>query len=358
MSELLPLVLALGPIGILLFAVGYLIANPDKAYRWSEIFWALARKIWKAGDRRAVQHGLQGRVDRFARELATETGRQQPPPIKVQWTDEAEEQRHFFEDNRLVVRVHRYERQDRNLVTASLLYVSETMAKRAKRFLSKSQARATDLYAVDKLLAQAPPARELFHEEIMGVEADASEKIHDLIEQFQRMDQASLFFPVYVRELNHLGRKVVIRPRDERLIVDVEALITMLVNFAERVVGEEGELVRIGNELRCAIMIIAKRIKRELGDIGPYARHLDELARKGIETTYLIGSGDRENHEFMDQVAEHFCTSRGWRRAGDRTYTGTINVPSRSGDSVERRPATTYLIVLRHGGAIDDEDDR
>jgi hypothetical protein len=129
MGELLPLILALGPIGILLYALVYLISHPDTAYRWGEIFWTLASKVYKAGDRKAVQYGLQGRVDRFAKELAHETGKPQPAPIRIQWTDQAEEQRHFFDDNRLVVRVHRHERQDRNLVTTSLLIVAETMAK-------------------------------------------------------------------------------------------------------------------------------------------------------------------------------------------------------------------------------------
>jgi hypothetical protein len=187
----------------------------------------------------------------------------------------------------------------------------------------------------------------------MGVEADASPKVREMIEQFQRMDEASLFFPIYVRELNYLGRKVVIAPRDERLIVDVDFLVAFLVRFAERVVGEEGDLVRIGNELKCAIMIVAKRIKVKLGAIGPYARYLDEIASKGIETTYLIGSDDPENREFMNQVAHHFCTTRGWRRAGDRRYRATLHMPTQ--DSVERVRATTYLVVLRRGGSLDDE---
>ncbi len=352
MDAVLLALLALGPAGFLLVIVFWLVSHPDTAQKWGEIFYAIGSKIYRRWDRRAVQHGLQFRIDRFAQELATQTGRPKPHPVKVEWTDASEEQRHFFDENRLVLRMHEHVRQDRNLVTGSLLIVSETMAKRAKRFLSITQARASDLYAVDKVLSQSPNARELFHEEVMGPETDKSPNLRKLIQAFGRMDGANMFFPVFIRELNHLGAKFGVAPNDERLITDVSRLVEFLVEFAERAVGDEGDLLLVGRELKCGIMIVARRKKVATGEVGPYLHHADEAAKRGVETLYLVGSADSTNAEFLRAVASGCCDGGAWREVDERTYRSTIHWRQPDG-RLEPERVTTRMIVLRRSHLVE-----
>ena len=342
MSDLAPYLLALGPAGAAIAVILFVFLNPDKASRWGEILWALIARVWKAKDRRSVQLGLQARLNQFSRQIAGQAGRAEVTPVRVAWTQPGESVDHFFEDNRLVIRLHRHERQDRNLVTASMLFVSQTLVRRAKTFLSKKQARSIDLFGVDWLLDESPSAKDLFREEVLAPEVDRTPGIGQLIVVYHRMNRAGVFFPVFVRELNYLGHRVVVRPRDERLILDVESLVRFLDRFAERIVGENVPMEVQGRVLRCAIVIIARAWKREAGLLGGYVNRLRVLARGGYETLYLIGPSSRENRRFMSDVASRFRVDSGWREVGRQRYKARLRT-----SETDERLQETLLITLR-----------
>ncbi len=227
---------------------------------------------------------------------------------------------------------------------ASLLYVSHTLVRRAKRYLSKRQARSIDLYAVDRLLSKtAPAAADLLHEEVVGPECDADRELADLLVQYQRIDRRiNGFFPIFIRELNYLAHKVVVKPKGGQLISDVKELQRFLVRYSDRVVGEEIPLGVQGRFLRCAVMIIARSFKRDLGDRGPYLRHLRELNRAGHETIYLVGSAAKENREFMDAITRDFVNETGWTEVDRRQYPSQLRQRDGTDHTVQ-----SLLIVVR-----------
>jgi hypothetical protein len=341
-TDLIPLLLPLGPLGVAVAIVVLVILNPDKAARWGEMGWALIARVWKAKDRRAVQLGIQARLNYSSRRIADQMGRPEFTPVRVAWTEPDESVDHFFEDNRLVIRLHRHEHQDRNLVTASMLFVSQTLVRRAKTFLSKTQARSIDLFGVDWLLDDSQSAKDLFREEVLTPEVDRNPEIGELILVYRRMNRANLFFPIFVRELDYLGRRVVVRPRDERLIVDVDGLVRFLDRFAERVVGQNLPLEVQGRVLKCAIMIVATWWKREAGLLGGYVSRLQGLARGGYETVYLIGPSAPENRTFMSDVSTHFRADSGWREVGRQRYKARLRT-----SPTDERQQETFLITLR-----------
>lgn len=334
--------------GAVLVVVIVVILNPDKAERWAELGWAAASRIWRGADRQAVRHGLRSRVNGFAKTIAELTGSPEQTEVDVQWAEPSEEVAHFFKDNRLVMRLHAHERQDRNLVTASLLLVSQTLVRRAKRLVSKRQARSVDLYAVDRLLVSRGPARALFHEEILGPESDGDPELALLIDRYRRMDRANLFFPVYVRELRYLGQKILVKPHDGRISREVKELVEFLVQYSERRLGEHVPLELQGRLLRCAIMIIAMAVKRDIGDVGPYIRRLRALQLAGYETIYLVGSAGTENAEFMVGIATRFCEGSTWQIVDRRSYPAKLRVED------TYTPVETLLLTLRTPTPSDD----
>jgi hypothetical protein len=347
-ADLIREILPYGFGGALLVIVIVVILNPDKAERWAELGWAVASRVWRGADRQAVRHGLRSRVNGFAKAIAELTGSPEQTEVDVQWAEPNEEIAHFFKDNRLVMRLHPHERQDRNLVTASLLLVSQTLVRRSKRLLSKRQARSVDLYAVDRLLVSREPARALFHEEILGPESDIDPELATLIDQYRRMDRANLFFPVYVRELRYLGQKILVKPRDGRIIKEVKELVEFLVQYSERRLGEHSTLELQGRLLRCAIMIVAMAVKREIGDPGPYVRRLKALEMAGYETVYLVGSSGTENAEFMSTIAAQFCHGSTWGIVDRRTYSAKLKVEDTF------TPVDNLLLTLRTPTPSDD----
>lgn len=350
-EKLLALLLgAFGGAGLVIAIGIHLFNNPDKVQRWAEMFWSVVSRVHTGSKRRAVQHGVQARLTNFAVDLAHETGRPRATPVTVQWAPVDEAPNHFFDENRVVIRLHSQERQDRNVMTASLFYVSDTLVRRAKRYLSKRQARSVDLYAVDRLLTQsAPGAADLLHEEVLGPECDADKELADLLVEYQRIDRRiNAFFPIFIRELNYLAHKVVVKPKGGELMKDVNTLHRFLVRLSDRTVGEPIGMGVEGRFLRCAVMIVAQTAKRLIGDRGPYVKHLRALNTAGHETVYMIGAASRENRSFMDGIADEFCRESGWSEVDRRAYPVVL----RYADASEKK-VRNLLIVLRSNQARD-----
>ena len=332
------------PVAILLvlFVIGF--QNPDKAQRWGEMIWSVISRFHAGGKRKVVQYGVQSRLTSFAADLARETGRPRATPVSITWAEPNEAPAHFFADNRVVIRLHSAERQDRNLMTASMFYVSDTLVRRAKRYLSKKQGRSIDLYAVDRLLTRtAPGAADLFAEEVMGPECDTDHELRDLVVDYQLVDKRiKAFFPIYVRELNYLAQKVVVKPAGGQLIADAKELHRFLVRYSNRKVGDHIPMEVQGRFLRCAVMIVAQSVKREIGNREPYLRYLGDLSKAGHETIYLVGSASTENRAFMDAIARDFLDRSGWSEVDRRTYDAVI----KNYDDTDMR-VRNLLIVLR-----------
>lgn len=72
------------------------------------------------------------------------------------------------------------------------------------------------------------------------------------------------------------------------------------------------------------LLIVALRAKREAGDIGPFVNRLRTLQRAGYETIYLVGSAERDNRAFMDQIARTFREESSWREVDRRIYKATL----------------------------------
>jgi hypothetical protein len=113
------------------------------------------------------------------------------------------------------------------------------------------------------------------------------------------------------------------------------------VRFADRKQGEEIPLELRGRVLRSAIMIVAQRFKRDIGDRRPYVRRLAQLKIGGYETIYLVGNAERDNAQFVDAIAKEFVEQSGWRIVDRRTYRARLNT-----DSGFRR-VETLLVTLR-----------
>jgi hypothetical protein len=347
---LVALIGAVGVGGVLIFLLILAFQNPDKAQRWGEMIWTVISRVHAGSKRKVVQYGVQSRLTSFAIDLANETGRQRATPVHIEWAQPEHEASHFFSDNRVVIRLHSEERQDRNLMIASMFYVSDTLVRRAKRYLSKRQARSIDLYAVDRLLTKtAPGAADLLHEEVLGPECDADHELADLLVEYQRMDKRiNAFFPIFVRELNYLAQKVVVKPRGGELITDVQALHRFLVRLSDRCVGEDIPVGVEGRFLRCAVMIVARSVKRLIGDRGPYVRYLQALNAAGHETIYLVGGAAPENREFMLAIAEDFMRQSGWTEVDRREYPAVL----RFSDCADEQ-TRNLLIVLRSNQSRD-----
>jgi hypothetical protein len=260
----------------------------------------------------------------------------------VQWTERTLTKKGFFDNGQVILRLKRDDPQDTNFVHGVYWAVATGLLHKAKRYISKPQREAVDLYVTTKVIEREKPSvRGIFLDRYLHPKTkEPHSKLSGYFDDFVKIDEGGYFYPVFLQELDYLGEKVFGRRKDDKIIQEVNGLIQHLRTVAQRKIGEEGNLQFVGRYCRVAILIVGKRWNlTPEGDA--YVNYVKgELLPQKIETLYVHG-----RHEHKD-VIDGACTalSSAFYKCATRTYTA----PLRYGD--KEIPSKQYLVVLRRKG--------
>jgi hypothetical protein len=345
-ADILKVLLAAGvPIGIVA-VIAIVWFFPDKAAVWGSWIARAIAFIFRRVDKKAVAMHLEGRFNGLSANLARKSHSERAQGIRVEWVSSGETATHFIQQDRVVLRLEPHRNRDRNFVHGSMLVIAATFVVRGKRLLSKTQRRAVDLHAARAMFDLASPSvANLFYEDVLGPEIDADTKLAELSQTLDRLDRAGLFFSVATQELIWLGRRVYVAPRDGSLVAEATRFFDFLARYAERAVGTTTTpLSFTGRYFKCAIVIVARSFKRQVGDITPWVDYARGLARAGAEAIYLIGDAGPDNRDFMDKIANSLCGSHltNWARQFSQDYPSELVSPDKTISMVR-----SYMVSLR-----------
>ncbi len=290
----------------LLFGFFYLV--PDKFEKWVSIIAKYVLLVFRFGRKRYAAYDIQGRVNEFVNEIRAQSPKITTSGVKIVWLDTLEKNSPLREETKLVVRMRQHEDQDKNFVQASMIFIASEFMRKTKKYLSKSQSESLDLFFARQLFEKEKPhIADKFFDDYFSP-ATENKTIADLLHQYGLVERVGLFFPVLVQELEHLGEKVYYNPKKNEIRAEVSQYVHFLEKYSHRKVGDDvTPTVFSGTYLRCGIVIIARKFKREDGNIEPYVRHIGKLLSKKIETVYLLGSALGENIEFMKHINDASC---------------------------------------------------
>ena len=221
----------------------FILFNPEKVEKWSALLWKLLAGlggVFRKAHKRYVKHDLQGRVNDFVNSLRKQVPGVGPTKLRVEWVDPSVARKSFIEKNEVVLRLCRDDPADHNFVHGAYLFVSGTLLRKPKRYLSPSQKEGIDLFVCTKLLEQEKPSiLEVFLDEYLHPKTDdAKSKVALYVDDFALLDRGGLFFPVFLQELEYLGDKVFGRRRDDVIVTEVNGLISFLKPIAMRKVEQ------------------------------------------------------------------------------------------------------------------------
>ena len=292
MTELIPYLIGSGLTGGVLLA--YLLFFPEKIEKLAALCW---RIIYRAGwlvqfaHKNYVKHDIQAHVNDFVRKKTRQLPGFYGKGVKLQWAGRDISKDAFLHDDQVIVRISRERSDAANIATATYQFVSISLLHRAKRYISPSQGRATDLFVTSQLLReQKPQVVDYFLETFLhpGLD-DKHKKALDVFRHLECIDSVGLFFPVYIRELDFLGRKVFGTPKNDVIVKEVRELIEFLKQFSKRKVGEEGDLNFLKTYCKFGLMIIG-RAQVVTASIEPYLTYVRQRVQPAnTETLYVIG---------------------------------------------------------------------
>ena len=338
----------LGPIAGVLLGIFIALHYQDKIQKYSVWFWTFIRLFWKKAEKKIISNDIEGRVNSFSKSLSKEMVNFDPVGVEVQWIEEGEFPAHFFNDDRLVVRMRQHTSQNKNFVYASMVFISACVVPKAKKYISKSQRESLDIFVGKKLFEKEKPmVAQQFFDDYFSPKME-KEKVAELVEKYNLIDKVALFFPVLVQELTFLGEKVFWRKKETQIMNEVNYLVDFLEDYSNREIGDVTTLNQFqGAYCRCGIMLISKAFKRELGDIDPYIHHIESLADNKIENIHIIGPATSENINFITRIVRE-VEQKGIFEQYTKPQTHTALVKSGG----QRKPIKSYILILRNPNAV------
>jgi len=322
----------------------FIYLTPEQFEKWKSFIYLILVKVFRGFGKKYASYDIQGRLNTFTSEMRKKYPQLVQVGVQIHWTESNDADFPLREENRILIRIRKHEDQDKNFLQASMVFVASEFLKRTKTYLSENQKKSLDVFLVHKILEREKPHLVDKFFAVHYSPAAEVERIGDLLESYGMIEKVGLFFPVLVQELQNLGDKVYTKRSRNSIKEDVTKFISFLEKYSKRKLGDDlTPLVYSGSYLRCGIVIVAKRFKREIGDVEPYIRYIEKLLANKIETIYLIGQMEDGNKNFMENIITQIS-----ERDGMELLCEPFSVSAKILDSQGQRIAVnSYVAALR-----------
>lgn len=320
-----------------------LIFFPDKVEKLVANLWRFACWLGFLGGkahRLYLKHDIQSSVNDFLKGRIGQIPGFSADRVKLKWVDGEVKKQAFLEADQVVICMRKEVPHHDNFVNAVYFFVATSLLRHAKRYMSKSQGEATDLLVTAKLLKKEKPSFvESFLENYLHERLDDQpSKVSTYYQQLESIDGAGLFTPVFIQEMEYLGKKVFGSRKDQEVTKEVHSLIEHLYKIANRVVGDTSvPLTFVQKYCRFAVMIVGKPMKL-LVSLDPYVAFIREAVQPSkVECLYMLGRAD--NRQAMLEIARRVSD------AFDVVTQHAMSVKLRYPDHEE--DAAGFLLLLR-----------
>ncbi len=331
-------IVAVSLIGIAFFFLRY----PTQFEKAATVLHRFLKRIIKGSEYLYVKYNLQSKLNKYIDNARKKAPQIETSRAKINWVDEKTTKEHFLKNGQLVIRLQKSDNENRNLINATMAFVSTGYLKKAKSYIANYQKDAIDLFVCyDIVKDQKQEIVDQFAQDYLK-EAMSNEKIADFFNKFIDIDRAGLYFPVFLQELTFFGEKVFTTKRDKSKVYEqIKILVNYLYRYANRKFNEDSISDYNGAYSKFAIRIIGKKFKINNEGERVYKKNLEKLGND-IETLYLIGA--LQNKDFVENIASQCKSLIGFDILYKKQYSSII----KGREKDHEREVDTYLVVLRN----------
>ncbi len=326
-------------------SVGYtliwLAKNPDKAEMLLAGICRLFKWISKKAEHQYVKYKVQSKVNGFVMLIKKNLPNYDVHTVRLEWIDSNITQEQFIKSNQMVMRMHKSSVDNRDIVNATITFVSYSLLQKAKRYIAPYQKDAVDLFATIKILETEhnPQLISEFVDQYL-YNAMENDKVNELYAQFDNIHKVGLFFPVFIAELTFLGDKVFGKAIDKsKIYSEVKELAAFLNCFSKRKLNQDGTLEYEGNFCKFALRIVGKNFKIKIEGKDVYLNNIKRLSGR-VETLYLLGDQSHEN--FINEIVDDLRSNGEYVVYNKKKYDAIIKDTQDEDFCVN-----SYLVVLR-----------
>jgi hypothetical protein len=287
-------ILPWGLAGTLFIVLMYILTHPEKIDAWESL---IARGLSFAGDRykrTAVSADIQSNINNFAAVMNAESGGAVPYGLRIEWTKETSKEA-FIQDGQVIVRMNRYNEQPKNMVYASIAYISKGFLPHGRHYLDPKIAKAADRIVTRKLLTnrKLDDALQFYVSEVLEPELLLDTVLKGHCAALEKLEAEGLLSPIFAREIEYLGLSKYPAVATSSLIGETTDFVDFMQKVVERERGEElpGGTRFFRASMKVAIALIAKSETLAQKGIGPHLLWITSCWADGIDTVYVAARG-------------------------------------------------------------------
>jgi len=303
MNEIL---IALGSISPFLFFIFYLLANPEKAEKWSALLYKFIAWINVNLQKKYISNDIQGNINSFSKSLNIKGGGIIPYPLKLQWVSLMDKAT-FLENGEVIVRMNLHTNQDRNRVIAAIEYVSKALLPNSKIYIDDDLVTALDLMISKQILSyhRDNSAMTYFFDNYVKPICTKSSKTKMFFMQLEKIEiDPGLFIHILLREFLLLHEFYPQYP-DNNIKNSTRKFTKFIYDIATRERWDDTTKLNFElNPISTKITLIASIEKKILGP-ERYIQQVETGLKKGYRGIYLLAGG-KDNIDLAKRTANSF----------------------------------------------------
>lgn len=336
----------LGGLGIIGFII-WLLENYEKYEKFKACVIKPFIKGRKTLQKRFLSNKIQGKINTFSKSVAEEIGEKEKYRVKIEWVDRSDTES-FFKNDELIIRMDCKDNINRNLALATLIYVSETLVKKARPYIDKILNKAMDLMATKRIFEEetAEDEKEYYNHVMLFPQLENDKELRDDCENIQLLEQKGYFTRLFLRELRFLGELLDTTIPTDEVKKEVRQFLGYLINLAKTpLVQEPGrwlapeEFKFERRYLKVQFVLFARVENVTLKNIRPYLKRIKNGLKEGIDIFYLLARQDSiELLRLLEKdISRRLVRKRILKRSDDRTF-----VVKKSGRKKEKHNCIIY----------------
>jgi hypothetical protein len=295
-------------IGILVFLLAYMLKNPEKAEGIAALLSRMFASRSLRFDKAYVALDIQSKLNDFSKTVNSETVDIMPYPAKIEWVKTMNRQT-LIENNEIVIKLNGHNEQKKNLVYATVAYVTSGLLPYSRQYIDESIMKSCDLVVTAKLLRKEKRGvLEFFFDEFLSPIMKDQPEVKKYTGLMVRLDNHGLLTRILLRELWDVGRRLYPRAPTRSIKQETVDLVEMLGRLVEKRKGVDISPTIETENVKMSIMLIARPEVVASYGIDPYLKYINKCLERGIYTIHILARGPI-NISVAKVVAQHYENS-------------------------------------------------
>ena len=280
-DEFIAWIPTVGPFGVLIAVLAFVIAYPERTEKISGWLLGLFNLGIKKFRQRSIKSSLQGRISTFARSMNEQVNGIMPYNVRLNFVKEIDRTELDPENQVVIVRIRDNLEDDRNLVNSMMAFCSIGVVPQARQYLSKTMNAAIDVTVTRKLLNDLKhygALQYLYNEVLTEDGSDEGKAREEFCRMFDALDESGLFTRVFLEEMRDFGARIASRYPTPFHNAEAVQFAEYVYQFTTRPTGSDmGDIGYDGNYISTAFVPVGTSETMTSGGEAPYLKHIQRL---------------------------------------------------------------------------------